>query len=100
MADGNQCLARLAFGIGGLDQPLMHLADATQVVIAQVGPGDFGGPQERQRQAPAGDGARGVGQWNQQAFSVQLPVIQPQNPAQRVRAQAPHQRRGQLDARA
>jgi len=34
MADGYQCLAFVALGIGGCDQPFMHLADAAQVIIA------------------------------------------------------------------
>ena len=100
MADGDQGLARLAFGVGGCDQPFMHLADAAQVVIAQVGAGDFGGAQKRQGQAPGGNFALGIGQGDQQAFGIELAVVEPQHPAQGMGAQAAHQGGGQFDPRA
>ncbi|MNP46190.1 hypothetical protein D3C76_1401700 [compost metagenome] len=61
VADGDQCLARLAFGIGRFDQPFVNLTDPAQVVVAQMRAGDFRRAQERQRQAPAGDFTIGVG---------------------------------------
>ncbi|MOA59986.1 hypothetical protein D3C78_1847490 [compost metagenome] len=63
MADGDQRLTLLALGVGGLDQPLMNLADAAQVVVAQMRTGDFGRAQERQRQAPGDGFALCVRQW-------------------------------------
>ncbi|MNH16018.1 hypothetical protein D3C79_756440 [compost metagenome] len=100
VADGDQRLARLALGVGRFDQPLVHLTDPAQVVVTQVCAGDFRRAQERQRQAPGGDLALGVGQRNQQAFAVQFTFIQPLHAAQGVGAQAAHQRRRQFDARA
>ncbi|MOA30274.1 hypothetical protein D3C78_1513500 [compost metagenome] len=35
MTDGDQRLAFLALAVGRGDKPLMHLADASQVVVAQ-----------------------------------------------------------------
>ncbi|MNR49042.1 hypothetical protein D3C85_1683650 [compost metagenome] len=94
VADGNQCLARLALGVGGFDQPFVHLADPAQVVVTQVRTGDFCRAQEWQRQAPAGDFTTGIRQGQQQAFGVQLSVVQPQHTTEGMGAQAPHQRRG------
>ena len=88
MADGDQRLTGQAFGIGRFNQPFVNLADAAQVVVAQVRASDFGRAQERQHQAPGGNLPLGIGQWQQQAFGVQLPVIQPQHAAQGMGAQA------------
>ncbi|MNI55155.1 hypothetical protein D3C73_1100860 [compost metagenome] len=98
MADGDQCLAGQPFGIGRFNQPFVNLADAAQIVVAQMRAGDFGRAQERQRQAPGSNVALGIWQWQQQALGVQLPVIQPQHAAQGMGAQAAHQGRGQFDA--
>ncbi|MNT07011.1 hypothetical protein D3C72_1416990 [compost metagenome] len=78
----------------------MDLANATQVVVAQMRAGDFGRAQERQRQAPGDGFAFGIRQRQQQTLGIQLPVIQPQHTTERVSAQAAHQRRGQFDPRA
>ncbi len=99
VADGDQRLAFFAFAVGGVDQPLMYLTDTAQIVVTQVRTGDFRRAQEGQCQAPAGDLAFGIRQWHQQAFGVQLAVVQPQHPTQGVGAQAAHQRRGQFDTR-
>ncbi len=100
MADGNQRLAFLTLAGGRGDQPFMHLADAPQVVVAQLRTGDFGRAQERQGQAPRLDLALGIGQRQQQALDVQLPIVEPQHSTQCMGAQASHQRRRQFDTRA
>ena len=99
VADSDQRLTWFALGIGGFDQPFVNLTDTAQVVVAQVRAGHFGGSQERQRQAPGDGFALGIRQWQQQALGVELTVIQPQHTTQRMRAQTPHQRRGQFNAR-
>jgi len=99
VADGNQRLASFAFGVGGGDQPFMYLADTAQVVVTQVRAGHFRRAQEGQCQAPRGDLAFGIRQWNQQAFGVQLAVIEPQHAPESMGAQTAHQRCRQLDAR-
>ncbi|MNC35840.1 hypothetical protein D3C75_843360 [compost metagenome] len=100
VADGDQCLAWRAPGVGRFDQPFVHLTDPAQVVVAQVRAGDFRRAQERQRQAPGGDFTTGVRQRQQQALGIQLSVIQPQHTTERMGAQAPHQGGRQLDPRA
>jgi len=75
----------------------MDLADTAQVVIPQVRAGDFGRAQKRQRQAPGGNLALGVGQGDEQAFGIELAVVKPQYPAQGMGAQTAHQGPGQFD---
>ncbi len=100
VTDGDQRLARLAPGLGGFDQPAVDLADAAQIVVAQLQAGDFGRAQEGQGQAPGGDSTTGVRQRDQQAVAVELTVFEPEHPSQGVGAQAAHQRCRQLDPRA
>ncbi|MCY1180058.1 hypothetical protein D3C76_1564530 [compost metagenome] len=61
MADRDQGLAGLAFTVGCVDQQFVNFGDTLEVVIAKVGPGDFGRAQKRQGEAPGGRLAAGVG---------------------------------------
>ncbi len=98
VAQGDQRLAGLAHGFGGGDQPLVHLADAGQVVVAGLAAGDFGRAQEGQGEAPGGDLAAGVVQRQQQAVVVELAIGDPADAADGMGVEALHQRRRQLDA--
>ena len=100
VADGDQRLFCLALFEGGGDEFFMDLADAAQVIVAQVRAGDLGRTQEGQGQAPGQHLALGVGQRHQQALAVELAFVEPLHPAHGVGAQAAHQRGGQFDARA
>ena len=70
-------MPRLAFGVGGSNQPFMHLTNATQVVVAQLRAGHFGGAQERQGQTPRSGFAGCVGERDQQTLGIQLAIIEP-----------------------
>jgi len=80
----------LARGFGGGDQPLVDLANAGHVAIAQFHSGDFGRTQEGQGETPGGGVAIGVMQRYEQPLVIQLALGDPADASHGMGVEAPH----------